>query len=286
MLRFVSMAPLSYRRLAAGAGKPSMRSYRPVVSRALSPFATQQASHLFGSQASPPQPRRPVLEVERKFAPTTTSISQLNQNTGKPPFHSVVHKGKTCFEDTYYDTPEDTLSKAGVWIRRREKFECEVRRFVRNKRVDHHGASWEAKVRAGGDFINSAFKEITDIKEISAILSTLVPGSKLEQCGGPRGGRVREMARFVTDRAAYVVDGEFTVVVDVTDFGHTVGEVELERDATEASYEGEDKAWAIAAMDRQINDFMKRYTWAFPPGKPVGKLTAYFDQKTDRPLGH
>ncbi|KAL1872422.1 hypothetical protein Daus18300_004393 [Diaporthe australafricana] len=283
------MAPLSSRRLAASVGVLSIRSNRSFpsfVSRALSPSATQLASRLFGSQAFSPQPQRSILEVERKFAPTATSISQLEQNTGKPPFVSVVHKGNTCFEDTYYDTPEDTLSKAGIWIRRREKFECGVRRFIRDKRVDHYGASWEAKVRVGGDFINSAFKEITDVKEISAILSTMVAGSELEPCRGPHGGRVREMARFITDRTAYVVDGKFSVVVDVTDFGHTVGEVELERDATEARCEGEDKARAVAAMDRLIDEFMKRYTWAFPAGKPVGKLTAYFDQQTDRPLGH
>lgn len=196
-----------------------------------------------------------------------------------------MHKGVTCFEDRYYDTPKDTLSKAGVWIRRREKFECGVRPFTGSERASPPDASWEAKIRMGGDFINSAFREITDLHEISAVLGNLVPGSELDADHGPRGGQVREMARFVTDRTGYIVDGKFTVVIDVTDFGHTVGEVELERDATEASCEGVDKALAIAAMDKEIDGFMRRFWWAFPAGKPVGKLTAYFDRKSDRALG-
>ncbi|KAG6359674.1 hypothetical protein INS49_013197 [Diaporthe citri] len=279
------MAPLRYRRLAAGGSTFSIPSYRPAVSPAASFSVKKQASRLVHSQAPCSQPRRSVLEVERKFAPTATSIRQLDQNTGEPPFDSVVHKGVTCFEDTYYDTLKDTLSKAGVWIRRREKLECGVRPFTGPKGASPPNASWEAKIRVGGDFINSAFREITDVHEISAMLGTLVPGSELDADRGPQGGQVREMARFVTDRTGYIVDGKFTVVIDVTDFGHTVGEVELERDATEASCEGVDKALAIEAMDKEIDGFMRRFWWAFPAGKPVGKLTAYFDRKSDRPLG-
>lgn len=276
------MAPLRSRRLAAAAGILSIPSCRPAVSRFASLSANQQSNRLIHLQAPCFQPRRSVLEVERKFAPTATSIRQLGQNNGEPPFESVVHKGVTCFEDRYYDTPNDTLSKAGVWIRRREKLECGVRPFTGSKGASPPDASWEAKIRVGGDFINSAFREITDVHEISAMLGTLVPGSELDADHGPHGGEVREMARFVTDRTGYIVDGKFTVVIDVTDFGHTVGEVELERDATEASCEGVDKELAIAAMDKEIDGFMRRFWWAFPAGKPVGKLTAYFDRKSDR----
>lgn len=276
------MAPLRYRRLTAGGSTFSIPSYRPAVHTTPSVSMNQRASHLIHSQTPFPQPRRSILEVERKFAPTATSIRQLDQNTGSPPFDSVVHQGITCFEDTYYDTPTDTLSKAGVWIRRREKFECGVRRFEGYKRRDPRDVSWESKVRVSGDFINSAFREVTDVQEISELLSTLVPGSELDADHGPRGGQMREMARFITDRTGYVVDGKLTVVIDMTDFGHTVGEVELERDAAEVSCEGEDKALAIAAMDEEIDGFMRRFAWAFPAGKPVGKLSAYFERKAGR----
>lgn len=30
-------------------------------------------------------------------------------------------------------------------------------------------------------------------------------------------------------------------------------------------------------MDRQIETFMQDYSWAFPDGKVVGKLSAYFE---------
>lgn len=276
------MAPLRYRRLAAGGSTFSVPSYRPAVPPTASFSLNQRASRLIHSQSPSPQPRRSILEVERKFAPTATSTRQLDQNTGSPPFDSVVHQGVTCFEDTYYDTPADTLSKAGVWIRRREKFECGVRRFSGHKRRDPRDVSWEAKVRVAGDFVNSAFREVTDVEEISDLLGTLVPGTELDGHNGPRGGQVREMARFVTDRTGYIVDGRFTVVIDVTDFGHTVGEVELERGTAEVSCEGEDKTLAIAAMDEEIDGFMRRFAWAFPAGKPVGKLSAYFERKAGR----
>lgn len=254
------------------------------MSRAAASSVRQQTRLFSHSRAPLSHPRRSVLEVERKFAPTATSIRQLDQNTGEPPFESVVHNGVTCFEDTYYDTPDNTLSRAGVWIRRREKLERRARPLAGHDRASPHAVSWEAKVRVGGDFINSAFREVTDAHEISALLGALVPGSELDVDHGPRGGRVRTMARFVTDRTGYLVDGKFTVVIDVTDFGHTVGEVELERNAAGALHEGEGngegRAPAIAAMDEEIDGFMRRFFWAFPTGKPVGKLTAYFDRRT------
>lgn len=282
--RTTRMAPLRYHRLAAGVGLFSMPPYRPAIPLITSFSMKKQASRPMHPPAPRSQPRRSVLEVERKFAPTATSIRQLDQNTGEPPFDSVVHKGVSCFEDTYYDTPTDTLSKAGVWIRRREKLECGVRPFSGHRRRDPPDVSWEAKVRVGGDFINSALREVTDVREISGMLGTFVPGAELGARHGPRGGRVREMARLVTDGTGYVVDGRFSVVIDVADFGHTVGEVELEKDAAEASLEGEDRARAIAAMDEEIDGFMRSFGWAFPAGKPVGKLTAYFERKDHRLL--
>ena len=202
-----------------------------------------------------------------------------------------MHKHVSCFEDTYYDTPNDTLSNVGVWLRCRKKFECGKLRFAPNEPASPHDVSWEAKIRMGGDFINSAFKEITDVQEISTMLNNLVPGAELDAQHGPRGGQIQELARFVTNRTRYVVDGKFNVVIDVTDFGHTIGEVELERDASEVSCEGEgegegeDRALTIATMDKEVGDFMRGFIWAFPSGNPVGKLTAYFDHMAHQRLG-
>jgi thiamine-triphosphatase len=254
---------------------------------------TRRRPFALDSQANRPTPQRPaaVLEVERKFAPTAASIRRLDQNSGEPPFNSVVHKGVTCFQDTYYDTPEHSLSNAGVYLRRRDKFGCTSHRFAPDEPADPSAlhVSWEAKVRVGGDLINSAFREITDVQDISAMLSTLVPGTCVDAQHGPQGGQMRELAKLVTNRTSYFVNGKFTVVIDVTDFGHTIGEVELEGDASEAEAEGqgegEGRALRIAAMDNEIGHFMRRFIWAFPSGSPVGKLTAYFEHKTNKRRG-
>jgi thiamine-triphosphatase len=72
-------------------------------------------------------------------------------------------------------------------------------------------------------------------------------------------------------------------VVDKTDFGHTVGEVELQQEvdfaeSTEEEF-GQEKQKAMEDMDQRIARFMDRYSWAFTPGEPKGKLTAYFEQQ-------
>ena len=68
-----------------------------------------------------------VLEVERKFLPTATSISLLRTNTGKPPFRSFESLGVSHTHDVYYDR-ENVLLSQGIYVRRRN-------------------GNWEAKVR-------------------------------------------------------------------------------------------------------------------------------------------
>ena len=61
-------------------------------------------------------------------------------------------------------------------------------------------------------------------------------------------------------------DRKFSVVLDVTDFGHEVGEVEVMAEEAHA-----DKAHG------EIETFLKRYPWFFDTRGPRGKWTAYFD---------
>jgi thiamine-triphosphatase len=72
------------------------------------------------------------------------------------------------------------------------------------------------------------------------------------------------------------------------DFGHEVGEVELqvevggggggEMDGDGKMHVGEEEKVALMdEMDRRIEAFMKRYSWAWEEGEAVGKLTAYFE---------
>lgn len=58
-----------------------------------------------------------------------------------------------------------------------------------------------------------------------------------------------------------------------------MGEVELEevlgwKDSGLAI--SEERQRLSAKMDEEIQHFMQKYAWAFPLGKPVGKLSAYF----------
>ena len=74
------------------------------------------------------------------------------------------------------------------------------------------------------------------------------------------------MAKEEQEEEEAADDREFSVVLDVTDFGHEVGEVEVM-----AEEGGAEKAHG------EIESFLKRYPWFFDTRSPKGKLTAYFD---------
>ncbi|MCJ1390120.1 hypothetical protein MMC18_002978 [Xylographa bjoerkii] len=191
-----------------------------------------------------------ILEVERKFVcnPHTTSI--IHSNNGFPQLPNLTFKGRHTFEDIYYDLNR-ICSSQGVWIRKRN-------------------GMWQAKIRQGGDFTNSQFGELSGAKDIATLVEKLhVDASiKLKNFG------LEEIARFVTRRDAWKVADVYEVVVDNTDFGHSIGEVELQQVLETEEKDNEDTA---GRMDAQIKVFMLTYSWAFPSGKVVGKLSAYFE---------
>lgn len=66
-------------------------------------------------------------------------------------------------------------------------------------------------------------------------------------------------------REVYRADKRFSVMLDQTDFGHAVGEVEvLARDAE--------------AAEKEIGEFIERYKWFFGHGKQKGKIAAYLEK--------
>ena len=150
------------------------------------------------------------------------------------------------------------MLKKGIYLRRR-------------------GGSWQAKIRVSGGFRNSGFEECSGREQISALLAAngIAPEQERECLG------LTEIARFETMRESFRVDDAFEIVVDRTDFGCTVGEVELQE-----SLEGPDEAAvqkATQAMDTRIQAFMSDHTWAFNLGqKPQGKLSAYFEMEKHR----
>lgn len=198
-----------------------------------------------------------ILEVERKFR--SLAVQELTTNSGRPAFRSLRSLGQTTIHDVYYDR-SSLLSTAGVWVRQRN-------------------GEWEAKIKKGGDFINSRFEEVSDPGDISRCISDTIGGPclKHEQFG------LGQIAAFVTTRKAWIADDEFQIVLDMTDFGHTVGEVELQQQGRPSAATGmsleQEKQEAMQKLDDKISRFMDRYAWAFCPGTPKGKLTAYFERE-------
>ena len=74
------------------------------------------------------------------------------------------------------------------------------------------------------------------------------------------------LCQFTTWRYSFKANRKFNVVLDRTNFGHQVGEIEL-------LAEDADRAHA------EIEAYMRKHAWFFDTSsKPKGKLTAYFDK--------
>lgn len=196
-----------------------------------------------------------VLEVERKFR--SLAVCELTQHGGLPHFKSLRRLPQQIIRDSYYDK-SNILSAAGAWIRNRD-------------------GEWQAKISKGGNFTNSRFEELNDVGDIAEYIkrATGVDGGEAVNFG------LHPIATFSTTRENWVADDEFHVVLDTMDFGHQVGEIELQK--TLAGKNGgvpteQEKQAEMQIMDDRIVAFMKTYAWAFSPGEPKGKLTAYFER--------
>lgn len=116
-----------------------------------------------------------------------------------------------------------------------------------------------------GTMLRSTFSETKDLSQIRSLVRSHFPDPGRRDFDNRFG--LDKMAGFKTHRLTFLADGRFTVVLDATDFGHRVGEVELmAEDAEEAHGE--------------IDAFCKEYAWFFDTEreKPKGKLTAYFER--------
>ena len=208
--------------------------------------------------------RQAILEVERKFC--GLAIPHLTANAGTPVFRSLHYLGEHNFKDAYFDKYKK-LSASGLWLRKRQ--------------LTGKEPVWEAKIRKGGTFNNSAFEELTDTVAIARYVEAITGRSE----AASKNFGLEMVANLGTQRKSWLADDQFKVVLDLMDFGHEVGEVELERTVTLP--QDQDSAFDVEAwkrsitqdMDHQIQAFMKRYHWAFRPGIPRGKLTAFFERQ-------
>lgn len=195
--------------------------------------------------------RGAIIEVERKFLHLPRSAALLRANTGTPSFHHFRYLGIDSFTDSYFDRG-NSLRDCGIWLRKRND-------------------QWQAKIRVSGDYQNSGFREVQGSTQVLEILREHGISSTAEL---PNFG-LSPFAKFTSQRNKWQADQKFSIVLDETDFGHAVGEVELESvlNERETALQRQDM---VKQMDEEIEEFMKKYNWAFPPGKAVGKLSAYF----------
>ena len=162
--------------------------------------------------------------------------------------------------------------------------------------------SWEAKVKQGGDFLDSQFVEAKGRDAVEDLMAGAGVCRSIYDLSFQVG--------FVADRVGWTVNGfhgetigddtaSMSLVLDTvsaalegrdgehqTLMHHQVGELELEANAsTSLTEEGTSKhragcASQAEAMRKQLNAFMSTYPALFEIGSlPVGKITAYKQQQ-------
>ncbi|KAL6890422.1 CYTH-like domain-containing protein [Trichoderma evansii] len=177
-----------------------------------------------------------VLEVERKFH--SLAVRELTQFGGLPHFKNLRRLPKQIICDSYYDK-SNALSTAGAWMRNRD-------------------GEWQIKIKKGGNFTNSRFEELSSIDDIAAYIKRT---TRIDEGEAVNFG-LHPIATFSTIREIWVADDEFHVVLDTMDFGHQVGEIELQKILV-----GKDgnvptekqKQIEVQIMDERIIEFMKTY---------------------------
>ncbi|KAK5129839.1 hypothetical protein LTR08_002776 [Meristemomyces frigidus] len=251
------------------------------------------------SAASRPRPIH--LEVERKFVPTAYLESQLGSirsPTHRLPLGEDLYDAPKVLtslrlpnklvRDTYFDL-NGCLSERGIWIRRRE--ELTISSLNASPHRCQKREEWQAKIRLGGDFVDSQFEEAEGEEAVTAILSQHLPHASLAKLNAiadlrtdRRTWSVRDAESSVTPQAVEVMLDRVTEAGDKTphaeDFCHDIGEVELSADmegGTEHENDRERKQQIIDRMHCTLSDFMLRHNSLFPvEPTPIGKLSAYF----------
>ena len=192
-----------------------------------------------------------LLEVEQKFNWRIDKFNNLLKTPHRTyPTPFTVNKFKyRAFRDTYYDSRK-RLSTNGLWVR---------------KRLSLPGSQkWEAKQSQGvkNTFIRTTFKETENLEEIQKMVQEHLPAAP----DSSHNFGLDKICQFNTWRHSFLAEGKFNIVLDETDFGHRVGEIEL-------LAEDADRAHA------DIDAFMKDHAWFFDTAsRPKGKLTAYFEK--------
>ncbi|KAF1963146.1 hypothetical protein CC80DRAFT_588607 [Byssothecium circinans] len=223
----------------------------------------------------PPPNRSRTLEIERKFAPTPSSLALLRTNSSTPAFTRHEYLGSRSIRDEYFDHASGALMRRGVYLRSRD-------------------GVWEVKVRRGGGYVDSCFEESREEGRVWGVVGEVLreEGVREEVDDGGKGkgddGRTSErwecgcVADIRTVRESWDVDG-FRVVVDRMGFGHVVGEVEVEVEVeVGGDGDGNEAEDVEKVMQGRIERFMGEHPDVFPRGGVEGKLSAYFRMEKER----
>ena len=261
------------------------------------------------------------LEVERKFVPSpllkkyanesaTTSRIHLTPTAKHIPSVVLTRLPRKRITDKYFDH-KGQLEQKGIWVRWRKE-----------QITTHDGAdttathsSWEAKVKQGGNFLDSQFVEVKGRDAVETLMAEAGVCRSIYDLTFQLG--------FVADRVAWAMNGypdekdlddtaTMSLVLDTmsaalegpngehsTFIHHQVGELELEKTISTNPADGDgihtvhepglDSKHRIAcafqaeAMREQLTTFMSAYPSVLESGGlPVGKITAYMQQKQAR----
>ena len=186
-----------------------------------------------------------ALKTESRFLVKATLLSQLRSNNGLPPFRSLKHLSTERLTDTYFDntTSKRTLSRCGITIRQRTLVFTETEQVHPNIRT-HAVAALKAKKRIFGDHTHSIIKEYEGSQAIRALIQDHIFNlpDDAENFG------LGTLAKFSTIRNNFLVNGEFSLAFEHTDFGHSSGEITL------LNGEGE-------SAQKRIDAFLEEYSW-------------------------
>ncbi|KAH6943792.1 hypothetical protein HPB50_027357 [Hyalomma asiaticum] len=207
--------------------------------------------------AAAAEPPARCREVERKFK-VPAEIEQRLDALG------ARFVSRKTFVDTYYDTEDGSLCLRDHWLRLRS---------------GESNTSWELKYRRKGDTScgsATAYREERGDHRIMTTLGEVLPRQLTRDVSRVSdlvaNGTLGELAVIRTDRKTFRAPGNAVVDIDETDWGYSVGEVEV---VLAESGEGLDQPGAIDRATAEIAELCVHLGIDEKGSPPEGKVENY-----------